>query len=291
MSYSEFLKNQNQENLNAKARTAFNKLKLELGCRSDNEHVGSGMGGNVSEYLFLLTHTVEVVGTKEGNPSFSKVTSNEVSFYSAPKPPMKLVRQALTSFLDKEFPDRTIVTQDQIINLSFMKDIYSTNVESDLFIRALEQTYDLVKWLDLKLDMQKKMQELGSQEREDISFRFLKEMNLPKTYFQDHKDDKQDPMGRMLSKHPVWGVKQKAVNARIGEICKQLLSTEDNEKLQMIGCYPAYITLFVFRSLVNIERIVALNLDENINCKFLSDINREMEDKNKDEDENEDDND
>jgi hypothetical protein len=266
-----------QKERDVKAQKALTKLKLELGMRETNEHSGSGLGGNASEYLFMLTHTVKVAGISEGSPSFSRVGSDDVIFYSPKKPNMRTVRQAFTKFLDVQFPDREIVTQEQLANPSFMRDLSSDKLEVKLFIRALEHTYELAKWLDLKLEMQRNLDELSSKECDALATLFLKEMSLPETYFQDHKDDKQDPMSRMLNRHPVWGARREAVGTRFGGMIKQLLSPEDNEKLQMIGAYPVHIALFALRSCVGIEKIVSLNLDELPSCSFLTELNCDIQ--------------
>jgi hypothetical protein len=267
-----------QSELDVKARTALHRLKMELSCREDNEHVGSGLGGNPSEFLFLLTHSVAVSGCAEGEPTFSRVGAEEILFRTPPKPSMGVLRRAFTKFLNEEFPNRPQITSSQLMNPSFLRDLGSNRIEVKLLIRALEQTYEVVKWLDLKREMQNKLSELCAKEQSDLANNFLKEMGLPVTYFHDHKDDKLDPMSRMLNKHPVWGARRDAAHKRYDEMCKQLISPEDNLRLQTIGAFPAYITLFVFRACVQIERIVSLNLDELDSCKFLSDINKEMED-------------
>lgn len=266
-----------QNTIDRKANLVLNKLKMELSCRESNEHVGSGLGGNPTEYFFLLTHNVKPVGADEGEPSFSRVGSDEILFSTSAKPPMMMVRKAFTKFLDEEYPTRQRVTQAQLLSPSFMRDLGSNKLEIKLFIRALEHTYELVKWLDLKQEMGCKLSILCEQERDALANLFLKEMNLPTTYFEDHKNDKHDPMDRMLRKHPIWGARREAASKRYGEMTQKLVSPEDNENLAIVGAYPSHITLFIFRACIGIERIVSLNLDELDSCKFLSEINKEID--------------
>jgi len=267
------MKDYEQEERDMDARDVLAKLKLELACRETNEHVGSSLGGNPTDFWWMLNNSVRAVGVQEGLPRFQKVNS-EILFYSPKKPAPRDVRNALTKFLDSEHSNRQVVTQEQLANPTFVKDWAYDKPEVKLFIRALEHTYELAKWLDLKLDMNDKLSVLRQQECDALRSLFLKEMNLPETYFEDHKDDKNNPMSRMLNRHPVWGAKRKAVDARYAEMCQRLLSPEDNEKIEMIGSYPMHIALFVFRTCIGLERIVSLNLDEQNSCKFLTEINR-----------------
>ncbi len=48
-----------QHRKNAQGR--FQSITLELGCREDNEHVGSGLGGNPSQLMALMTFSHELV--------------------------------------------------------------------------------------------------------------------------------------------------------------------------------------------------------------------------------------
>lgn len=268
-----------QEGKNADARVVLSRLKLELGCRETNDHIGSGLGGNPTELFFLMTHPVKCVGIDEGDPRFERVGLNEVLFYSTKKPPMKMVRTSLSNLLKESFPSHVKVTQNQLLNPSFLADHVEGNLEIKLLRKALIHTAELVKWLDLKIDMQKKLGDLSDTERADQAVLFLREMELPETYFQDTKDEKGNPIKRMLDRHPVYGARRKAISERYGAMIKQLISPEDNQKLEMMGAYPPHIGLFAFRTQVSIERIVCLNLDELPSCNFLAEINKEIDGK------------
>lgn len=284
MEYS--MEDYEQEQRDTDARTALMNLKLELAIRQDNEHVGSGLGGSPTEFWWLLNNPVRAIGVVQGvGPSFKKSSDGkEILFYSPKKPSMKDVRNALTQFLDSNYANRQSVTQEQLTNLSFVKDWAYDKLEVNLFIQALEHTAELSRWLDVKKDMQNKLHELSSKECDDLAVRFLRERGLSDTYFEEHKDEKNNPVKRMMNRHPVWGTRIKAVHARYGEMVGKLLSPEDKEKLEMVGAFPAHIALFVFRTQVGIETIVHLNLDELPACNFLVEINKEFSDKKEDDD-------
>lgn len=273
-----------QQQKDIDARATLLALKLELATRETNEHVGSGLGGNPTDFWWMLNHTIKAVGIDPGAmPSFSRVGSQEIVFYAPKKPSMKHVRQALTKFLDENYPTRQVVTQEQLANPSFVKDWAHDKLEVKLFIQCLELTQELVGWIDLKIQMQRSLHALQDKEEKDIAKRFLRERGLPETYFETlPKETKGDPITRMLRRHPVWAPKQKAIASRYSKMTSGLISPEDAEKLEMVGAYPQYMALFAFRSLVQIERIVELNLDEHPACKFLSEINKDMNDQSDD---------
>lgn len=260
-----------------KAKDVFSKLLLELGVRQNNDHVGSGMGGNPSHWWFLVNHKVKVVPTQDAAPSWSRVGTEEIVFYVPASATIKQARLALNEFYEKH-PHRLDVTEEQIINLGFLRDQTIRHIDAKIYLQAVETALELQKWLDLKIDLDREVNKLFSQERAVFRAAFLNEMKLPPTYFEDIEDDEDDPVEKMYEKHPVWGVKDAASSKRYKTMFDQLLSQEDLDRITFIGSCPPHITLGVFRRLVSIERMVALNLDEIKECDFLRTINRSVDD-------------
>jgi len=115
---------------------------------------------------------------------------------------------------------------------------------------------------------------------------FLKEVGLPTDYFDQDEPDDFDPtaynermerveMHKICENHPVWGAKISAVSKRRAQFVELLVSPEDIEKVNIISSFPKHITLFVIRSCIGIERMVALELDERM--KSLSAINKAVD--------------
>ena len=266
-----------------KGRKVLEKLLLELSIRSDNEHVGSGMGGNASEWWFLVNHEIKIKFSPTVTSTFSGSSKpNEIVFSVAKKPDMKDIRRALTFFF-KSHPDKLDTTEEQLVNLSFLKDQPIRSVNAKIYLHAVKTGLELVKWLDIKIALDGEISKVTSQEREVFQASFLKEMELPETYFEDCDED--DPFEAMYRKHPVWGVKDAASSKRYKLMFDQLLSQEDLDKMTFIGSCPSFITMPTFRRLVQIERLVRLNLDERKECDFLSRINSTLDEDGFDEEE------
>ena len=94
----------------AQATKTLNSLKSELSIKQDNLHCGSGLGGNITEYMFLLMHVVHpiVSHTDPTNIGWFKSGDN-VNLRLSPdftntKENMATLRQSLTAFIAKEFP-------------------------------------------------------------------------------------------------------------------------------------------------------------------------------------------
>lgn len=261
------------------AKKVYERLLLELSVREDNEHVGTGLGGNPSELFFLLSHNVKIAATAPLNDKihFGQAGATEILVEIPEKPNMKLMRNELTKFIASH-PDKQDVTREQLLNPSFLKDQTNKTLNIQLLIKALEQTKILVDWLDLKIELQDQVHATFRKEYTDIETSFLKEMNLPETYFDDTEEDDDDPIDRMMRAHPVWGLKYKEAQTRQTEINDRLLSKDDLNKIEFVGTFPSFIALFAIRSLVGIERMVHLNLDERTECKFLNSINKKLND-------------
>lgn len=264
------------------AKKRFEGLKLELSVRENNEHVGTGMGGNPSELLFLLSHKVKVEVAGGVRSYFSDTGPGQISFFFAEISKMKEIRQELTTFINSH-PDKISITPAQLANISFLRDQKNQTLEIQLLIRALEEAYSLVSYLDPKAELKKQISETFDREYKGIEALFLKEMNLPLSYFKDMEDleDKSeqydDPMRSILDKHPVWGVRLSVISKRHTEMENQLLSKEDTDRLEIIGSMPSYIAVVAMRSVVQIERLVNFNLDEHERCGFLTTINKKMD--------------
>jgi hypothetical protein len=129
------------------------KLKVELATRRDNEHVGTGMGGNPSQLYYFMTHDVmtkhsptkEVIVTQEGNTVVFALPQNAK---------LREVRQGFDRFWET-CPDKNDFTQEQLSNPAFLKDLGSNSTEVHLLIMGLETARDLVTWLDREAEFDK----------------------------------------------------------------------------------------------------------------------------------------
>ena len=258
-----------------KAQEFLNKLLLELSVRADNEHVGTGMGGNHAQWWFLVNHSVKMGVTAGIDVSFYRVGSDEILIYVPEDPKMKQARLALNDFYDAH-PDKFDLTLEQLTNQSFIKDAKIRTRDAKIYLKAIETGQELVTWLDPKIELNDHINKVFAKEYEFFEKNFLQEMKLPLNYFEDH-EERNDPVREMFEEHPVWGAKNKVTEARQKLMADQLLSREDLDKLIFIGSCPQHITLFALRVCLGIERIVRLNIDELPECNFLNKINKAVD--------------
>lgn len=256
----------------------FNKFRTELGVRSNNEHVGSGLGGNPTEFWFILNHTVKVY--VDNNIRFVDSKPNEITAYipGTKDTSVRDIRKAFSEFV-KDHPDKVELTDDTVRNVSYLRDVGAKHPNAEAYIRGLEKAYELSSWLDTKIEFQKQYHTLFGKEIKFLETQYLKEVGLPEDYFEvsrkkheearknkeiDYNDQNrgEDPNGTMFKEHPIWGAKRKAVQAREKIFEDNLLSQEDKDRMQFIGALPGFVCIQVVRSIIGIERIVALNLDE-----------------------------
>lgn len=278
-----------------KEKDFFKTLKTELAIKNNNEYVGSGLGGNISELFFLFTHKVNIGKSPDYKIHFNIVKDNIVCLVPH-KPNLKDARKELTNFINNHL-DKVNVIEQQLLNISFLKDLEGSTLDIKLLIHAIEVADILVNYLDSKIELKKHIDNLFSKEHAALESSFLKEINLPISYLEDlrkdsHKtydinaysgvttasEETDNPISDMFYSHPIWGVKDKAVSKRHSEMNERLLSQEDLDKLNFIGTLPSYITLFVVRTKLGMERIVTLSLDER-DGGFLNIINNNLDNK------------
>jgi hypothetical protein len=251
------------------------KLLMQLSVRSNNHLVGSGLGGNASEWWFLVNHkiTIKLSTTEFGAFSISKTNPNEIIFWVPVKPDLKQIRGALASFFVNH-PNKLDTTEEQLINLSFLRDQPIRDINAKIYLHAVKVGLELIHWLDIKMELDNEMSKVSSKEKNVFRASFLKEMDLPATYFEDCEEN--DPFEVMYYKHPIWGVRDAAVRKRYGLMFDQLLSQDDLDKMTFIGSCPSFITMPIFRRIICIERVVRLSLDKK--CDFLARINKDIDD-------------
>lgn len=270
-------------------------LLLELAVRSDNDHVGSGRGGNVSELFFLMSHTLIPRWSKSDFQI--RETDRGIEFCTNGKAPMSLVRESVTNFINQH-PDKNSYTQEQITNPSFLRDLRPTSPDVLMLIKALEIGDEVVGWLDQKMALIKEIAKSFSKEEDAIEKQFLAEMNLPSNLFDkvekpvrdeeilskeayesgEYDDWEYSTVGEArdcLNRHPNWGTRLKEIRKRRQEIEKLLISQEDLDKLNVMSSTPSYITLLAFRTKIGIDRLVALNIDERVEA--LNRVNKKVD--------------
>lgn len=258
-----------------------NKLLLELGTRKNNEHVGSGLGGNASQFLFMISKNVVFQKPIDDQPHFLDGSDKDEIVFQVPKRvDMKAVRKALDSFYSTH-PDKNSFSEEQIKNPSFLRDnVPNPSLEVKLLIQALDVVTELVPWLDEKREALEILGKVFSKEVRVFEKAFLKEMRLPADYFDREprstsESEKIYKMHKVCDAHPIWGAKISAVRSRSEKITELTISQEDLDKMNIIGSMTQPIALFVIRSCIGIDRMVALNLDERVS--FLSSINKSIE--------------
>lgn len=262
----------------------FKRLCLELACRDDNSHTPSGLGGNPTEFWFMVNHHFKLY---EGDkPSFEMTGPSQITACMPGAEVSSLeVRKVFSAFVDSQ-PNKVEISKEQIVDPSFLKTLPITHVDATIFIKALEVAIDLVSWLDHKIAFKKDIGKFFKKETDVLRESFLKEVGLPLDSFDekpreehDFKDHLaySDSVATMFKNHPVWGAKKTAADLRKSAMIDNLLSKEDNDKMAYIAACPVPIVLQTIRSIISIERIVTLELDENPSWeKALSNANKSL---------------
>ena len=250
------------------------RLKIELAVRQDNNLVASGIGGNVSELFFLLSK--KVLPQYSDSEFEIHETSNGIMFLTNGSADIKVVRKKLTEFINSH-PDKNDYTIEQITNTSFLRDQMVDTLDIKLLIKAIEKAKVVVSWLDPKMEIQKAIRESFAKENAELDKTYLTEMDLPLDFLG--KDDEEGIDDRAfvreaVQNHPILGAKYKAQQARLLNMERNLISQEDLDRLNIIGSCPSYIALLVMRTMIGLERLVNLSLDEYLD--FLSSINKKI---------------
>lgn len=113
-----------------------NDVKIELTTRSDNTHTHSGIGGDPTELLFVLTHSLVAKKSADNKTSYEVADGNIVVNVSE-NTSLKDLRLSLKEFISTH-PDKLEVTQDQMKDLEFLKNLKNQSKDLTTLINTIE---------------------------------------------------------------------------------------------------------------------------------------------------------
>jgi hypothetical protein len=229
-------------------------IKADLAIRPDNPHFGSGLGGNASEFLFLLSHDIKPVISYTNPKKIGWVKNYDgIEMRIAPKNKdqkrdVKVERNKLSSFIKQEFPDTPEISFEKLVGSIPTLEPVTTDIK--LLKQALQLSDKLVADLQHTLKLQKAIKTLSDKEEKDLRQAFGQEFGEVST--------------KMIRKHPIYGPKLLNKENRFADMERLLLSETDLLNLKTIDSYPFYISTFCLRMILGIDLIVSLNLDEHL---------------------------
>jgi len=269
-------------------------LKIDLAIREDNKHFGSGLGGNPSEFLWLITNNIHShYETYNGDIDMDVHEQNlknrgkvknffekdgKIFFYlSYEEESLGEVRAALTEFLKTK--EVRQITFQMLADTTFLRSL-DEKTDSNVHILALcvEHCRRLMDSLNAKNEARRIINEVFNAESEQLNSEFRKQFGFPPANNKYSEAD--GNIGTMLSEHPIFGKREKAINKRHRSSIRLLISNEDVELINVIQCFPKHLCLVSIRMAIGIEDIVRLNLDEFFKFNKLSTLqNSKDEDK------------
>lgn len=264
-----------EENSDLRALRVLNALKCELSMRPDNEHIGSGLGGNAGELFFLLTNDVRPIisYTDPKNVGWFQNEDREtkksyIELRLAPKKQgekrnMKTVRQSLTEFCNRSHTRQ----MDFDTFLSLVPALEPLTLDMHLLKQAFKMAASLRADLQHTIKLQESVLELSKKEEKDLEIAFCQSIGVKHEEMERHNQ-----LDRMMRKHPVFGPKVSNKEERFSQISKLLLSETYISTIKAISTYPSYISILTMRTQFGIDLIVSLDLDVHMDTAFSKEV-------------------
>ena len=272
---------------------AFGRLRQELCLRENNTSTSfSGLGGNVKQFLWLLlsdaecksdsVYIEELVGacTKVNNKDGSteelidtlKLSNSEPIFcFSNNKLYLKCypgyhactvlqLREKLNQFI----ADNNIVLPDvletQVTDVSYMSQYKGRSFYMDLYLKCLNDCYQLKELLISKEPLRKTINQKFSKEKENLVSLYAKDNNLSLNLKNDYYN-----VISIIKKSKIHFVKWNDICAREEKENASLLEDENIKSiLDFINSVPVYITIIPLRIIVSLELMIKFNLDKHL---------------------------
>lgn len=262
------------------------KLKLDLAVRKNNEHTGTGLGGNASQLFYLMTHDIKSEHSPDEVVHIRQ--ENDIVIFQIPKKFSILdIRKAFNEFWELNLSQNEI-DDSQLLDPTWLSDYQAPRkIDLHYLTKAIVTARDVAGWLDQNKKFRKQISDFFRAEYKDVEEKYLLDIGLPIDYLAkidllEQSEERStevscdtDPVRSSLEKHPVWGNQIKSIDKRKNEMIKLVLSESVLKKLNIIGSYPGYIALLVMRTEVSIDRVVYHNLDEYID--WMTELNKEIE--------------
>lgn len=272
----------------------FNALKTELAVRTNNTHIGSGQGGDVSLLYALLSREVKSsISYTITAPKIVEITDSVLSIafpgswfdvieenterehceFQHIFRGKKLVRVECLAYvratLNEHRKDlvKELVAEDTVLSPLWLREQPQTP-EVLLLASCLSACYQILPDLRRKNIALDKVDEAFFCEEEVVQQEFLTEMKLPKDAFTFVEGSSlQRRMLMMIEKHPVYGEKLKKISERKVKIISLLLEGQAAEALLTINSFPEYIKILCVRNLIGLDMMVGMELDNFITVR------------------------
>lgn len=264
------------------------RLMVDLSVRTTNSQFDSGLGGNPSEFFFLLTHNVTIVHPNKDNICF-KEQDGIILIFCPKDVTMSRLRHEFSSFYDQH-ADKREVNFDQLSDVSFLRDIRNPSLNLCLLMKCITLTNRFASSLKNKEDINKAIDIFFRDERtsleKDLEI-YLSWIEPPYVYnegrtmefenmmrrgvteeqmmeydiFKDSNKLEKDLFHSILNSLPAFKERNDDLKKRKETVLAATYSAEDDKLINKIISFPRSIMMLCIRKLIGIETIVKFNLD------------------------------
>lgn len=257
-------------------------LKMDLGVRPNNIDVGSGLGGNASEFYFLLSKDV-YLNLIEGNEiSFEENKDNKLIIHCNKNEKLLNLRKKLTSFYNTH-SDKMDIDFERLSHMMLNISQIENNLSKD--INLLCDCFKIMETLSFSLKRKLKLNELlvhfFKNEIELIEIAFAKSANTERIPYPTSNSNnvaywkKYKKFHSLMKLDPHTFNNLKDLEKRHIDILELTYSQNDLELIETINNFSDYIKIVPFRLYIGIDILISLRLDEKM---LLNNLKREKSD-------------
>ena len=263
------------------------RLMVDLSLRENNTHAGSSLGGNPSEFFFLLTHNIAVVHpTSRAGISFRE-RDGVILILCPVNVTMRQLRAEFSIFYNQH-ADKRDMTFDQLSNVSFLKDMRNPSLNIRLLMKCLSSTTRLMSSLKDKEVVNGAIERYFINERARLrkdlethlgwtepnypemdptyeamlnSDEFTEDQMVEHDTFRAPDRPERDIFHFVLESFPAFKARNEDIEKRKEAALGTIYSSEDDKLIYEIIYFPRSIAMFCIRKLIGIDMIIKLNLD------------------------------
>lgn len=272
--------------------TALKILKEELATREDNTNVGSGLGGNLRQYFWLLINGIDLKEdtslldqkidalklredikkdpslTSANGPEFRIIDNRLYLVYNELRKSTSILelRQKLDKFIEDNSIQLPDITYEQITDIDYMDQYRGKSIQLDIFRKCLAYSYKLIKLLRDSDSLRAGIEAKCAEEKTALAIDFAKEYDLS---FENDKD--RALVISMIAGHKAYCPRLNDINTRRDQMISNCMGYAEKKYLDFLNSAPMFLSIPPIRRIIQINNIVKYNLGDYLTMRMAED--------------------
>jgi hypothetical protein len=241
---------------------AWSLLREDFASRENNTSTYSGLGGDLSKFLFVLFNNIKLVPKSNSITKFVIEDSEiQLRYSSSSYITVKELRNQFDNFYSYILEDASkmppYISKDLVADYEYMSQFKGKSFHIDTFLQALNKTERLSVLLNDSVALRETLQKRFLGERKVLISHFAKDNDVYVNLEEDFSE-----LIEIIERHDVYAAKLKDIRDREAAAINAVFGYEERTIMTFLGSVPVFLVVIPFRHFVGIENMIKYDLDE-----------------------------